>query len=250
MATGGVPVVGAGVGDATGAVTGAGGVTPPVAGLPGGVVPPVAGLAGGTGDGVATGFGLGAGAGFVTAGGGTTGVGVTTGAGVATGVGLTAGGGVTTGAGVATGAGVTTGAGLTTGSGATTGAATATGAATTTGAAMGAAVVTGAGVTAGAGAGVATGWTVRADAWVSVVASRACPVSPCRPWPDVAGSCCARWLADGVSWSVLPPPPHALSSREENPRARAWAMCVLRMVERSGKSGEEESSIDVVRSGA
>ena len=226
VATGVVPVVGAGVGDATGAVTGAGGVTPPVAGLLGGVVPPVVGLAGGTGDGVATGFGLGAGAGFVTGGGGATGV------------------GVTTGAGVMTGAGVTTGAGLTTGSGATTGAAT------VTGAAMGAGVATGAGVTTGAGAGVATGWTARADAWASVVASGACPVSPCRPWPDVAGSCCARWLADGVSCSVLPPPPHALSSREENPRARAWAMCVLRMVERSGKSGEEESSIDVVRSEA
>ena len=180
-----------------------------------------------------------------------TGVGLTAGGGVTTGAGVATGIGVATGVVVATGAGVTTGAGLTTGSGATTGAATATGAATTTGAATGASVATGAGVTTGAGAGVATGWTVRVDAWASVVASSACPVSPCRPWPDVAGSCCARWLADGVSsCSVFPPPPHALSSREENPRARAWAMCVLRMVERSGKSGEEESSMDVVRSEA
>lgn len=72
MATGGVPAVGAGLGEATGATTGAGDVTPPVAGLPGGMVPPVTG---GTGDGVATGFGLGAGAGAVTGEGATTGVG-------------------------------------------------------------------------------------------------------------------------------------------------------------------------------
>ena len=161
MATGGVPVVGAGVGDATGAVTGAGGVTPPVAGLPGGVVPPVVGLAGGTGDGVATGFGLGAGAGFVTGGRGATGVGVTTGAGVATGAGLTAGGGVTTGAGVATGVGVTTGAGVATGVGLTAGGGVTTGAGVATGVGVttGAGAVTGAGLTAGAGLVTGSGAT-------------------------------------------------------------------------------------------
>ena len=72
---GAVPAAGAGLGEATGATTGAGDVTPPVAGLPGGVVPPVTGGAGGMGDGVATGFGLGAGAGGVTGEGATMGVG-------------------------------------------------------------------------------------------------------------------------------------------------------------------------------